>query len=347
MRVLAIAELADVWMEAVGAWRRLNGRLAEDAKGVRAPPLGFEYLLYQALVGAWPLEGVDESFVDRMEAYAIKAAREGKVETSWINPDEAHEASLKRFLRRMLDRGESAEFLASFDAFARRTALLGALNSLSQLTLKATMPGIPDFYQGTELWDFSLVDPDNRRPVDFSWRRAALSRLNADADQDLPALLEDLCSHWQDGRIKLYLISRALRVRASCPELFARGRYLPVGARGKESSHVIALARSRGNDWILAAVPRQVARWQSEGAPLGDFPFDDTSLSLPPEAPRSWKDALTGETRAAEGELLPVRRLFQRFPACLLVSESVAARASHKIAAGMKEESTAAGIPAR
>jgi (1->4)-alpha-D-glucan 1-alpha-D-glucosylmutase len=251
MRVLAIAELADDWMEAVGAWRRLNGRLAEDAKGVRAPPLGFEYLLYQALAGAWPLEGVDESFVDRMAAYAIKAAREGKVETSWINPDEAHEASLKRFLRRMLDRGESAEFLASFDAFARRTALLGALNSLSQLTLKATMPGIPDFYQGTELWDFSLVDPDNRRPVDFAARAEAL----AQPDADWPAL----AAAWPDGRIKAALTHRLLALRNEHAALFAEGAYRPVDVRGRDRDHVLAFARVGGRDAVVVAVGRRFA----------------------------------------------------------------------------------------
>ncbi len=168
MRVLAIAELPDDWMSAVTEWRRLNVRLVHDANGQRAPSGVLEYMIYQTLIGAWPLEGVGADFADRMETYAIKAAREGKVETSWINPDEPYEAGVKRFVRGILDPAQSAEFIASFDRLARRAALLGALNSLSQLTLKATMPGVPDFYQGTEFWDLSLVDPDNRRPVDFS-----------------------------------------------------------------------------------------------------------------------------------------------------------------------------------
>jgi (1->4)-alpha-D-glucan 1-alpha-D-glucosylmutase len=186
-----------------------------------------------------------------MEAYAIKAAREGKVETSWINPDEAHEASLKRFLRRMLDRGESAEFLASFDAFARRTALLGALNSLSQLTLKATMPGIPDFYQGTELWDFSLVDPDNRRPVDFAARAEAL----AQPDADWPAL----AAAWPDGRIKAALTHRLLALRNEHAALFAEGAYRPVDVRGRDRDHVLAFARVGGRDAVVVAVGRRFA----------------------------------------------------------------------------------------
>src|SRR4029450_10402429 len=145
--------------------------------GARAPSLGHEYMLYQSLLGAWPFDGPDASLIERMQEYAIKAAREGKVETSWINPNEAYESALKNFLGAILDPAQSAPFLDSFGAFARRTNLLGALNSLSQLALKATMPGVPDFYQGTELWDLSLVDPDNRRVVDFPARKAAFASI--------------------------------------------------------------------------------------------------------------------------------------------------------------------------
>src|SRR3954447_8094735 len=132
-------------------------------------------MLYQALIGAWPLDGIDRGFVERMQSYALKAAREGKEQTSWLAPNEIYESGLKNFLARILDRTNSAAFLDSFAAIARRAALIGALNSLAQLALKAMMPGVPDFYQSTELWDFSLVDPDNRRSVDFAARNAALA----------------------------------------------------------------------------------------------------------------------------------------------------------------------------
>jgi (1->4)-alpha-D-glucan 1-alpha-D-glucosylmutase len=254
MRVLAIAELADEWIAAVRRWRQLNERLTEPG---RMPSLGFEYLVYQALVGAWPLEGLDESFSDRMVAYAIKAAREGKVETSWINPNEAYEASVQRFVRRMLDRSESAEFLASFDAFARRTALLGALNSLSQLTLKLTMPGVPDLYQGTELWDLSLVDPDNRRPVDFSARAHAQARGEAD--------WRALAATWPDGRIKFALTRRLLALRTEHASLFAEGAYRPVEVMGRDRDHVLAFARTRGRDAIVVAVGRLFAPFAEGG----------------------------------------------------------------------------------
>jgi (1->4)-alpha-D-glucan 1-alpha-D-glucosylmutase len=251
MRVLALAELADDWIAAVKTWQGLNGRLSEQVKGERAPTLGFEYMLYQSLIGAWPLDGPDRSFIDRIEAFAVKAAREGKVETSWTNADEAYEAALRRFVRGLLDDGTSALFVESFAAFARRAALIGALNSLSQLALKATLPGVPDFYQGTELWDLSLVDPDNRRPVDFSARAAALAQPEA----DWPAL----AAAWPDGRIKLALTRSLLALRNQHAALFADGAYRPLEVTGPDRDHVLAFARTRGRKAIVVAVGRLFA----------------------------------------------------------------------------------------
>ena len=170
-RNLALSELAPDWEAAVNGWAAGNAALADESGGKRRPSKAHEYMLYQALIGAW--EGhADTAFADRVEAYAVKAAREGKQETSWTNPNIDYEDALKRFLRRLLDPATSPGFLTSFAAFAERAALLGALNSLSQLALKTLLPGVPDFYQGAERWDFSLVDPDNRRPVDFAARAA-------------------------------------------------------------------------------------------------------------------------------------------------------------------------------
>jgi (1->4)-alpha-D-glucan 1-alpha-D-glucosylmutase len=250
MRVLAIAELTDDWVGAVTQWRRLNERLAQNVGTLRTPSPVLEYMLYQTLIGAWPLEGPDAGLAERVETYAIKAAREGKVETSWINPDEAYEAGVKRFVRRILDPAESAKFIASFARLARRTALLGALNSLSQLTLKATMPGVPDFYQGTEFWDLSLVDPDNRRPVDFSARAAALEQLGV--EPDWPAL----AAAWPDGCVKLALTRHLLALRNEHATLFAHGAYRPVEVTGPHRDHVVAFARTAGRDAIVVAVGR-------------------------------------------------------------------------------------------
>src|SRR5256714_892136 len=171
-RIMALAKIPGEWSAAVARWKLLNTpHLTLDGE-LRAPSATFEYMLYQALLGAWQPD--DDTFTERMQAFALKAAREGKQETSWLNPHAAYEAGLKRFIERILDRAASPEFLDSLQALARRVSLLGALNSLSQITLKATMPGVPDFYQGTEFWDFSFVDPDNRRPVDFAARASVL-----------------------------------------------------------------------------------------------------------------------------------------------------------------------------
>ena len=229
-RILALSELADDWAQNVAAWRKLNSRFIEQGASGPTPSPAHEYMLYQALIGAWPLQGPDSNFVERIAAFAEKAAREGKQQTSWTDPDEGYEAGLKTFLGRILDRHQSAAFLYSFEEFARRTALLGALNSLSQLTLKVTMPGVPDFYQGTEFWDLSFVDPDNRRPVDFRQRADALRDLG---QPDWNAL----SANWMDGQIKLALTRRLLALRQECAELFQQRR-LPA-APGEWASTAI------------------------------------------------------------------------------------------------------------
>src|SRR5665213_2311996 len=181
-----------------------------------------------------------------MQTYALKAAREGKQETSWLNPSEAYEAGLRRFIARILDPAVSAEFLDSLQTLARRIALLGALNSLSQITLKATMPGVPDFYQGTEFWDLSLVDPDNRRPVDFA-ERAAVLAANESPDW------ERLAQHWTDGHLKLAWTRQLLKWRTELADVFAHGDYVPLQVSGPHRDHVIAFARRRGRDAAVVA----------------------------------------------------------------------------------------------
>jgi (1->4)-alpha-D-glucan 1-alpha-D-glucosylmutase len=216
-------------------------------------------MLYQSLLGAWPLEGEDGDFLQRMQAYAVKAAREGKQQTSWLAPNEGYERGLENFLARILDRSASAAFLESFEAFARRAALMGALNSLTQLALKAAMPGVPDFYQGTEQWDLSLVDPDNRRPVDFGTRAAALHAIG-DAPS-WPALAQS----WQDGRIKFALMRRLLEVRAQFGELFAHGSYRALDVTGPHKDEIIAFARMHARDATIVVAGRLFRRATREG----------------------------------------------------------------------------------
>jgi (1->4)-alpha-D-glucan 1-alpha-D-glucosylmutase len=215
-------------------------------------------MLYQTLLGAWPLEGRDDCFVERIQAYALKASREGKVETSWLNPNEAYEAGMRTFIAHILDHAKSAEFLDSLQIFAQRIALLGVLNALSQITLKATLPGVPDFYQGTEFWDLSLVDPDNRRAVDFAARASVL------ASVERPDW-SSLAQNWNDGHIKLAWTRQLLKLRGELADVFANGDYEPLEVTGPHRDHVIAFARRRGHDAAIVAVGRSLAPLSGAG----------------------------------------------------------------------------------
>jgi (1->4)-alpha-D-glucan 1-alpha-D-glucosylmutase len=257
-RLIALAEIPGEWTSAVARWKILNAPHLVIEGEMRAPSATFEYMLYQALLGAWPLGGGDDSFPERMQAYALKAAREGKQETSWLNPNEAYEAGLKTFIARILDRSVSAEFLGSLETLGRRIALLGALNSLSQITLKATMPGVPDFYQGTEFWDLSLVDPDNRRPVDFAERAAVLSTLETPD-------WERLAQNWANGHVKLAWTRHLLKLRTELADVFAHGDYEPLAVSGLHRGHVIAFARRRGRDAAIIAVAKSFAAFSQGG----------------------------------------------------------------------------------
>jgi (1->4)-alpha-D-glucan 1-alpha-D-glucosylmutase len=257
-RLIALSELAGEWTAAVARWKVLNAPHIVTEGTLRAPSATFEYMLYQTLLGVWPLTPPHHTLTDRLQAYAVKAAREGKQETSWLNPHESYEAALCTFIERILDRSASAEFLDSLQSLGRRVALLGALNSLSQITLKAMMPGVPDFYQGTEFWDLSLVDPDNRRPVDFAERAAVLKDVER-PDWQL------LCQHWPDGHIKLAWTRHLLKLRNELPEVFAQGDYEPLEVSGPHRDHVIAFARRRGRHAVIAAAARWYAPLSGQG----------------------------------------------------------------------------------
>ena len=266
-RLLALSELADEWAANVREWRELNAGLIDSSGPSRSPSPAHEYMLYQALLGAWPLAGRDASFVERMVAYAVKAAREGKQQTSWLAPNESYEAGLERFLVSLLDPARSQRFIASFDAFARRAALLGALNSLTQVALKSAMPGVPDFYQGTELWDLSLVDPDNRRPVDL--RRARVAARTRSARRRIgarsPRAGRTGASRWRSFAVILAL-------RQQLPHVFTNGAYRPLAVEGAHANEIVAFARVSGRDAVIVACGRSFGRATDNGRrwPAGD-----------------------------------------------------------------------------
>ncbi len=258
-RIAALSEIPGEWTSAVARWKVLNApHLALDGN-LRAPSATFEYMLYQTLLGAWPLgETADAGFVERIQAYALKAAREGKEETSWLNPHEAYENGVASFIAKILDPAQSSEFLEALQTLARRVALLGALNSLSQLTLKATLPGVPDFYQGTEYWDLSLVDPDNRRPVDFAARQTALTSLEA---PDWRGLIKT----WPNGQLKAGLDAAPAQTAQRTRRCVRAGRVSAAsrsGARTQTTSSPLSAdtaARLRSS-WSGASLRRSRKR---------------------------------------------------------------------------------------
>ena len=308
-RLMALTEIPSDWTSAVARWKVLNAPHLFIDGNMRAPSVAAEYMLYQTLVGAWPAEGRDATFTERVQAYALKAAREGKEQTSWLNPHEAYERGLNTFIARILDPLFASESLELIDVMAARVALLGALNSLSQLTLKATLPGVPDFYQGTEFWDLSLVDPDNRRPVDFAARSAALDSLRT---PDWARLTQD----WTGGHIKLAWTAQLLKLRNELAGVFTYGDYQPLEVTGPHRDHVVAFARRRGNDAAIVAVARHFAPFTEAGRvwPRGES-FEGT-LNLSGYSVESFETAPAA---------LPLSSLFRDLPAAALKAKLMAA----------------------
>jgi (1->4)-alpha-D-glucan 1-alpha-D-glucosylmutase len=337
-RLNVLSEIPMEWQIALSRWNRLNRRLRIPWEGAWAPDRNDEYLLYQTLVGAWPLEpappGELAEFVERIQAYMQKALHEAKVHTSWVNPNAAYDDAVRQFVARLLDPETNGRFLADFRAFQARISHYGLFNSLAQTLLKIAAPGVPDIYQGTELWDFSLVDPDNRRPVDYARRqkllaglKAALGRTGDGGGEPRLALARELTEHKEDGRIKLYVTRQALRCRREHPGLFTAGEYLPVEAVGRRRDHVCAFLRCRGNEQTLIVVPRLLTALAPGGRPpLGPDVWQETGLLVPAPRPgRSWRNVFTGEElRPAGGNgqaPLPVAQVLAHFPVALLLAQ--------------------------
>jgi (1->4)-alpha-D-glucan 1-alpha-D-glucosylmutase len=331
-RINVLSEIPDEWRGRLERWAALNEAQRPNLDDEPVPGRNEEYLLYQTLLGAWPLEPYSEQeyadFVKRIQAYLEKALHEAKVHTSWVNPNPAYDEAVGQFIARILDESASGAFLEDFRSFQRRVSHLGLLNSLAQTLLQIASPGAPDLYQGTELWDFSLVDPDNRRPVDYELRRQLLASLRArlgGAGADRLALARELLQGKEDGRVKLYVTTLALNSRRDNPGLFSAGEYLPVLAAGPQAEHVFAFARRHQGRVALAAVPRLLAGLLPEerGLPLGRGVWQETRLQLPAEleAGLTWHNVFTGEVHWATEGGLPVAEVFGHFPVALLFGE--------------------------
>ncbi len=328
-RLNVLSELAGPWTKEVSRWARLHGVNRSRVEGERAPDRGDEYLFYQTLIGIWPFGTVDvEALVGRLKEYMRKAIREAKLHTSWIHEHLDYERAVDDFVERTLRGPTAPAFLESFLPFQARVAACGATNSLSQLLLKLVAPGVPDLYQGTELWSLALVDPDNRRPVDYALRDAMMPGVDAALDpkrspEERAAAIADALGRWEDGGVKLLVTAAGLRLRRACAPLFREGDYVPLEVEGARAEHITALARRHGDAVIVAAAPRLTASFPRQGVHLDTAAWGDTRVILPPDiAGRSYEDRLTGASRAAvpsEGRsAISAASLFASFPVALL-----------------------------
>lgn len=312
VRLALLSELPREWRRQVTRWRRLNRSRRAEIDGEIVPDRNVEYLFYQALLGAWPADLVPDdlagmqALAERLESYMIKAVREGKEQSSWSNPNAGYEGALQRFIRVALDASRKNPFLVEFHDFVAPLMRLAAISSLSQLVLKLTVPGVPDIFQGGELWDFSLVDPDNRRGVDWVVRRSLLAEVAAPS-------VADLAKRWQDGREKLFVIRILLLLRQSYPELFAAGDYQPLEVGGPSSDHLCAFMRSQDGQRLIVAVPRLVYRLYGDGSTAD---WSTAEIGLPPGG---WRDVFTG--RRVDGGVVPVSQLLADFPVAVLSGE--------------------------
>ncbi|MFL5383377.1 MAG: malto-oligosyltrehalose synthase [Longimicrobiaceae bacterium] len=316
-RINLLSEIPGPWAEAFNRWAEMNRAHRRDEDGDPVPDANDEYLLYQTLVGSWPLGEMDgaarEAYAARIQQYMDKATREAKVHTSWINPNEAYDEGLREFIAAIL---ADEAFVSDFAAFQRPLARLGMVNSLAQTLVRIASPGVPDVYQGQEVWDFSLVDPDNRRPVDYALRRRMLTELRERMHGDRRALCRELVESWEDGRPKLYLTHVALCARQDHADAFKAGEYLPVAATGARAEHVVAFARRGGGSTLLAVTPRLVATLTRErdfAIPDGSV-WGDTALAGEVVAGR-WRNLFTGE----EHDSLRLAEVLADFPVALLV----------------------------
>jgi (1->4)-alpha-D-glucan 1-alpha-D-glucosylmutase len=301
-RLAVLSEAPGAWHLALRRWSLLNRSRRSEVDGAPAPSRGDEYHFYQALIAIWP-GGSPAELAERLQAYMLKAVREAKQHTSWINPDLEYEAALARFVGESL---HNALFLKDLKEVMPRLVRLGMLNGLSQALLKVASPGVPDYYQGSELWDFSLVDPDNRRPVDFDFRKKLLSR-----NEGGSALLRNL----SDGQAKLHVIRQGLAVRRKFPHLFQGARYTPLYADGGMEEKVCAFCLRNEQDAVIAVAPRLLVSLMGESDPLptGRRVWRESRLVLPEG---DYVDVMTG--RSIAGGARPVAEILADFPVALL-----------------------------
>ncbi|MDX2211752.1 MAG: malto-oligosyltrehalose synthase [Oculatellaceae cyanobacterium bins.114] len=321
-RLNVLSEIPDEWHQQVRRWSSINRKYKTRLKGAQMPDRNDEYAFYQSLVGALPFaEAEYDSFVERVKDYMLKAIRESKVYTAWLRQNSAYEEACTNFVKSVLGTAEDNEFLKELLPFQKRVAYYGIFNSLAQTLIKVTSPGIPDFYQGTELWDLSLVDPDNRRPVDFEQRRVFLTTLQEQIEADPLTLIEELLTHLEDGRSKLFLTVQTLKARRAYLPVFQTGAYQPLEVGGQWRDHILAFSRQAGDITVITVVPRFLTSMIQPGQlPLGEEVWKDTYLKLPFAGSSTWDNLITHQTVEAD-TTMAIATSLQSFPVALLVHQ--------------------------
>lgn len=322
-RLNVLSELYNDWQQHLQRWREINHPKKHFINGVAAPSRNDEYHLYQILVGVWPLEPVDatalEQLRERVGNYMLKAVREAKVHTSWLNINREYEEAVAEFVSELLRDVENA-FLADFVPFQKRISHFGMLNSLSQTALKLCVPGVPDIYQGNEIWTFNLVDPDNRRPVDYAHRQRLLQSLQQQVNGDKVALVHELMDNLPDGRAKLYLTWRLLDWRRQHPGLFRSGAYSPLIAEGEKAGHICAFMRSDLELRLIVIAPRWYARMTQDSSHWlsAEAVWGNTHIKLPPG---NYRNLLTDEAIAANETGTSISEALWNFPVAVLIND--------------------------
>lgn len=322
-RINVLSEMPSDWLKQLRKWIRINRDKKQRVFDLAVPDRNDEYFFYQTLIGAFPFADAEyPEFIERMKRYIVKAVREAKIHTAWLKPDTEYEDAYVAFAEKILTPSENNAFLKEFIPFCQRVSHYGILNSLSQTLIKITSPGVPDFYQGTELWDLSLVDPDNRRPVDFEIRRAMLADIHKQDNADIGRLIQSLLSTKEDGKIKLFLIYRALKAKKANQVIFRSGAYLPLKSTGKFKSHVIAFTWRYQRQWALVIASRFLSHLVQTGDfPLGRQVWQDTGVMMPGGAPACWRNVITNEEVISAGRAVSVGDLLLSFPVALLMGE--------------------------
>jgi (1->4)-alpha-D-glucan 1-alpha-D-glucosylmutase len=319
-RLNVLSELANEFQTNLTKWQGINASRTRQINGVSAPDGCEEYYLYQTLIGSYPFEASPD-FVERIKQHMVKALREAKVHSSWLSPNALYEETVTNFAQEILS---NTDFMNAFLPFQKKIAYYSCLNSLAQILLKITCPGIPDFYQGTELWDLNLVDPDNRRPVDFQLRQ----KLLAETAQLQPAKAPELLETLETGQVKLYVTCRALQFRRQHKRLFDQGQYLPLSAEGPKAENVIAFLRKNGAEFALTVVPRFPVSLlhiggggsaESNRSRLRWNPgWLETYVRLPDGVPADWSDVFTGRALHSSSAKLPLSEALGDFPVALM-----------------------------